>query len=302
MADIEWIKFHTDMFDNRKIKYIRALPEGNNVLLIWIMLLSMAGRCNSNGYIFLTETMPYTLGMLAKELGFELSVVELALNQLVNLNMIQIEHSNIYICNWCKYQNIDGMEKIKLQNAKRQQKFRDKQKQLLISNVTSNVTVTENNATDKNKIRIDKEVDKELLLQEKSCGDSGSLQLKDVFINYENEVGLISPTIKETFESYQTEITAELMILAIKTAVKSNARRLSYIEGILKNWVNDSIHTVDELKAKELEKNSRSKYTTAAQTKVEKFNSMASHDWDFDELEKLQRERITKMVNAKERG
>ena len=71
MADVKWVKITTDMFDNRKIKYLRTLPDGNSVILIWIMLLTMAGRCNSSGMIFLTENIPYTTKMLADELNFE---------------------------------------------------------------------------------------------------------------------------------------------------------------------------------------------------------------------------------------
>ena len=29
MADVKWIKITTDMFDNRKIKHLRRLPDGN---------------------------------------------------------------------------------------------------------------------------------------------------------------------------------------------------------------------------------------------------------------------------------
>ena len=52
MAEVKWIKLNTAMFDNSKIKYIRTLPEGNNMVLIWVMLLSKAGKCNANGFIF----------------------------------------------------------------------------------------------------------------------------------------------------------------------------------------------------------------------------------------------------------
>ena len=71
MSDVTWIKLTTDMFDNRKIKHLRRLPDGNNIVLIWVMLLTMAGRCNSSGMIFLTENIPYTPKMLADELDFE---------------------------------------------------------------------------------------------------------------------------------------------------------------------------------------------------------------------------------------
>ena len=91
MAEVKWIKLNTAMFDNSKIKYIRTLPEGNNMVLIWVMLLSKAGKCNSNGFIFLTENIPYTPQMLAAEFGYDAYLIELALGTFANLNMIQLE-------------------------------------------------------------------------------------------------------------------------------------------------------------------------------------------------------------------
>ena len=67
---ISWIKIDVGMFENRKIRYLRKQPEGDSIVLIWIMLLTLAGRCNAGGAIFLTETVPYTPQMLADELGF----------------------------------------------------------------------------------------------------------------------------------------------------------------------------------------------------------------------------------------
>lgn len=132
MAEIKWIKLTTDMFDNRKIKHLRRLPDGNNIVLIWVMLLTMAGRCNSNGMIFLTENIPYTPKMLADELGFEENTVILALNALEQFNMIVKNQNFFSIAGWEEYQNIEGMDKIREQNRLRQQKRREKTKQALI--------------------------------------------------------------------------------------------------------------------------------------------------------------------------
>lgn len=156
MADIKWIKLTTDMFDNRKIKQIRHLPEGNSIVLIWVMLLTIAGRCNASGMIFLTENIPYTLESLAVELDFEQSVVKLALDVLQKFGMIVCTEEAFYISNWEEYQNIEGMEKIREQTRQRVAKHRENKK-LLASNVTCNATVTQSNATE-----IDIEEDKEL--------------------------------------------------------------------------------------------------------------------------------------------
>ena len=156
MAEVKWVKLTTDMFDNRKIKHLRRLPEGNNIVLIWVMLLTMAGRCNSGGMIFLTENIPYTPKMLADELDFEEATVTLALKALEQLDMIVTENGVFTIAGWEEYQNIEGMEKIREQNRLRQKKWYDRQKALDDPNAKPNVRLTLPNA-----IEEEKEEDKE---------------------------------------------------------------------------------------------------------------------------------------------
>ena len=113
MPEVKWVKLTTDMFDNRKIKHLRRLPEGNNIVLIWVMLLTMAGRCNSGGMIFLTENIPYTPKMLADELDFEENTVELALKALEQLDMIVTDNGVFTIAGWEEYQNTDRLAEIR---------------------------------------------------------------------------------------------------------------------------------------------------------------------------------------------
>lgn len=155
MAEVKWVKLTTDMFDNRKIKHLRRLPEGNNIVLIWVMLLTMAGRCNAGGMIFLTENIPYTPKMLADELDFEEGTVSLALKALEQLDMIVTDENFFSIKGWEEYQNIDGLDKIREQTRQRVAKHREK-KLLSQCNVTSNATVTDGNAIEEEKER-DKE-------------------------------------------------------------------------------------------------------------------------------------------------
>lgn len=159
MALVKWVKITTDMFDNRKIKHLRRLPDGNSIVLIWVMLITMAGRCNANGMIFLTEDIPYTPKMLADELDFEENTVQLALDALQRLNMITVNEGAFSITNWEEYQNVDGMERIKEQTRKRVAKHRES-KRLEAGNVTCNVTVTPGNAIEEEREE-DKEKEKE---------------------------------------------------------------------------------------------------------------------------------------------
>ena len=159
MAEVKWIKITTDMFDNRKIKHLRRLPEGNSIVLIWVMLLTMAGRCNASGMIFLTENIPYSPKMLADELGFEENTVKLALQALENFNMIVTDGHYFSISGWEEYQNIEGMDKIREQNRLRKQKQRENQKLLPEMSRDCHVTVTQCHATEEDK---EKELEKEL--------------------------------------------------------------------------------------------------------------------------------------------
>lgn len=170
MADVKWIKLTTDMFDNRKIKHLRKLPEGNNIVLIWVMLLTMAGRCNSNGMIFLTENIPYTPKMLADELDFEENTVQLALKALEEFEMIVTNGDYFFISGWQEHQNIEGMDKIREQNRIRKQNQRMRQKLLLeegnqTKSRDSHGTVTQSHATEKEiEIETDIEKDKEIYI------------------------------------------------------------------------------------------------------------------------------------------
>lgn len=149
MADVKWIKLDVDMFSNPKIKRLRRLPDGNNVILIWVMLLTMAGRCNASGLIFITQNIPYTIEDLADELGFSVDTVKFALRALEEMGMITTDSNKLEIPGWTEHQHEEGLEKIRKQNADRQAKFREKQKVMQIeeksnvtNNVTDNVTVT----------------------------------------------------------------------------------------------------------------------------------------------------------------
>ena len=140
MAKVSWIKIETEMFNNSKIGHIRNLPEGNNIVLIWVMLLTMAGRCNANGLIFLTENIPYNEKMLADELRFDESVVRLALSVLEKFGMITRDGNLLTIPGGEEHQNIEGMDKIREQNRIRKQKQRERQRNMIEQDMSQDLS------------------------------------------------------------------------------------------------------------------------------------------------------------------
>ena len=124
---IEWIKLCTDLFDNRKIKHIRKMEGGNDIVLIWVMLLTMAGKCNDGGRIYLTESIPYDAEMLSDELGYEVATIENALEVMQRFDMVEYSEDDLCIVGWEEYQNMGSMEKYKEDHRDRQRRFPEKQ-------------------------------------------------------------------------------------------------------------------------------------------------------------------------------
>ena len=157
MAEVKWIKITTDMFDDEKIKIIQSLPEGDSILVIWVRLIILAGKTNANGYVYINENLPYTEETLSIIFNKPISIIKLALQTFSSLKMIENDIDGIYLINFEKYQNIDGLDRIREQNRLRKQKQREKQKML-----NSHVTSRDSHATD-----IEKEEEKNKNLKNK---------------------------------------------------------------------------------------------------------------------------------------
>ncbi len=151
MADVKWIKITTDIFDDEKILLIESLSEADTILVIWFKLLCLAGKQNNNGIFIMANKMPYTDEMLSTVFRRDLKTVQKALNTFEQYGMIEIVDNAITLPNWGKHQNLEGMDRIREQNRKRQEKWYKNNKKNN-PNVRSNVIITLPNATDKNRI------------------------------------------------------------------------------------------------------------------------------------------------------
>lgn len=165
MSNVKWIKLSTQMFEDEKIKLIEHMPDADTILIIWVKLLSQAGKANANGYIYLSENIPYTDEMLATIFGRPLNTVRMALGIFKQFGMIDIDDNHfINIENWEKHQNVAGLDKIREQNRIRKQRQREKTK-LPEPKRGSHVTVTPSHATE---LELELELDLELEREKES--------------------------------------------------------------------------------------------------------------------------------------
>jgi len=132
-VSVSWIKITTTIFDDEKIKIIDTMPDHDAILVIWIKLLTLAGKSNAGGILQISDTLPYTNEMLAAVFNRPLQTVNMALAAFESLGMIE-KHDKIQIINWEKHQNAAALETIRKHDAERKRIQRDKQK-LLSGNV-----------------------------------------------------------------------------------------------------------------------------------------------------------------------
>lgn len=283
MSDVKWIKITTDMFDNRKIRHLRKLPEGNSIVLIWVMLLAMAGKCNDHGKIYLTENIPYTPKMLADELDFEENTVQLALQALKQLDMIVLDDGYFSITGWEEHQNIEGMDRIREQNRIRKQRQREKERLIAESRVMSRDSHATEEDKDKDKEE-EKDIDKES--KEKVTCEQVVDLYRSICVSY--------PKVISLSEARKRAIRARLKMYSMDDfrMLFEKAEASSFLKGANnRNWSATFDWLLKESNmVKVLEGNYDNKTRSpagAGTTGANKFNNFPQRQYDYGTLEEM---------------
>jgi predicted phage replisome organizer len=265
VAGLTWIKLNIDMFDNKKIKQIRKMPGGNDMVLFWVMLLSLAGKSNSQGYILFTESIPYTPEMLANEFDIPINTVKMALDLFIRFNMISINEEVITITGWAEYQNVDGIEKIKQREQARLRKQKQREKEKFLIGPTKDEVGAERDMSrdgerditrDPSYIeRENKNIDKEKEIEKEN------FSLIDEAIEVCKYFEAVTNGKSVTQHMNEIKLLIELyskswLLEAIDISISKNIYSLNYAKTILKNWLNDG-------KAKKPQENEASVKPTA---------------------------------------
>ena len=166
MANVQWIKIVTDIFDDEKILLIETMPDHDAMIVIWFKLLCLAGKQNNSGVFMLNDRVPYTDEMLSAIFRRPINTVRLALKTFEDFGMIEIVNNAITIPNWEKHQQLGKLEMARENTRKRVAAHRERQRLLAspeppecnaLQPVTvtdgGNVTVTESNADRIDKLR-----------------------------------------------------------------------------------------------------------------------------------------------------
>lgn len=254
MAEIEWIKLSTDLFENRKIKQIMAETKGDTLIVIWLNLLVLAAESEC-GELCIAEGLPYTARSLATEIKRPEAVVKQALTNFKRYSMIDDIDGVLHIKNWQKYQNVEGMDRIREKNRLRNAAYRERKKSVT-RDITDDVTVTSRDAIEGEEERErEKERDIEAVIgEEKPTADRLILYATD-------NLRRLTPDDLDELDSFRKQLSDEMIIWAIDETCGKGSRNYGYLKAILNRFIDQGLKTIGEVKAYE-EKRRREKQQT----------------------------------------
>ncbi|HDP6107653.1 TPA: phage replisome organizer N-terminal domain-containing protein [Staphylococcus aureus] len=244
MGEVSWIKLKVGMFDDSKIKYIEALPERDTIITIWVKLLTLSGKYNEQGYIMLSENLPYNEEMLANEFNRPINSIRLAIQTFETLGMIEKVNGVIKVTNWEKHQSLDSKAKHKEKNKLRQQRYRERQKKLL--EAKGNVTVTLCNGTEEER---EEEKEEEYKNKEEEREAVFSSSIKYIIANLDDK---LTPNQMEQLGFAIDDIgtNAFEVVKVGVTYTKSKNAHGGYLIKVLNNWAKENVKTKEDAENK----------------------------------------------------
>lgn len=172
-----WLKLSVDILDDHKIKKIRKLPGGNEILICWIAILCMAMKSSRPGVLMISEDVMANADDLSVAADVSLEIAQIALKTFLSLGMVTADDNGcIEVKNFAEHQNLVGLEYAREQARERKRRSRENQKKLLLDYKNSHNDVTRDGlVTDDIEIKIEtKKENKEKENIESDLGKSSS--------------------------------------------------------------------------------------------------------------------------------
>ena len=157
MSDIKkyyWLKLKEGFFDEKHIKFLRKLPDGDRLVIVYLKMQLKSLR--TEGLLKYDQILPNSIEELAMILDEEVSIVSLAVQSLVQSKAIEIlDDGSLYMI---AMQDLIGKEG---SSAERVREFRKRQKQLSLQ-CNTNVIECNTEIEKKEEIKTNKKIDKNL--------------------------------------------------------------------------------------------------------------------------------------------
>lgn len=192
--NVQWIKLIVGMFDGESFKKIKRARIGgekfrDKLTAVWFELMDFAGKCNHHGALINSREIPFvSMDDIAAMIDREPDELQLCIQFFINEGMIEIVDDVYLLSNWAKYQNTEGLEKIREQKRLSQAKWRAKKKALAAGSNEAEIPVENNDVEPGVDGNVDSTVDSFPLISNISTStDSNTLNSSNIEGGMEGE-------------------------------------------------------------------------------------------------------------------
>lgn len=245
-----YLKLVDNFYERDEMIILESMPDGymySNILLkLYLRSLKNEGKLMFNNRI------PYNASMLANVTRFPVAVVEKAIAIFKELGLIEVlDNGAIYMLD---IQNFIGKSSTE---ADRKRLYRSKieEEKKSLGQMSGQLIGQMSDKTPP-EIEIEKELEKEIDIyidKEKDDKYVGKSDLKTFRILYEQNIGLINGITAEYLIELSETIDVNLFKRAIEIATDKGKCNLGYIKGIIKQWLDANIRTLEQLEAYKLQ-------------------------------------------------
>ena len=147
-----WLKLKRDFFKRHDIRIIEEMPNGKEYLLFYLKLL--VESIDHEGALRFSDTIPYNEQMLSIITNTNIDIVRSAMKLLESLQLVEIkDDQTIYM------EEVNTMigSAVDNDNANRQRRFRERQKQLALPDRYDAVTKDNESKSIEKEIEIEKD-------------------------------------------------------------------------------------------------------------------------------------------------
>jgi predicted phage replisome organizer len=255
-----YLKLVDNFYERDEMIILESMPDGymySNILLkLYLRSLKNEGKLMFNNRI------PYNASMLANVTRFPVAVVEKAIAIFKELGLIEVlDNGAIYMLD---IQNFIGKSSTEADRKRLyRSKIEEEKKSLgqmsgqLIGQMSGQLI---GQMSDKTPPEIDIDIEKEL---EKDIDIHTDKEKEDKYVDksdlktfknlYEQNIGLINGITAEYLIELSETIDVNLFKRAIEIATDKGKCNLGYIKGIIKQWLDANIRTLEQLEAYKLQ-------------------------------------------------
>ena len=293
-----WLQLKEDFFRQKEIKLLRKIAGGDTYTIIYLKMMLMSLK--DEGKILYEGVGSNLAEEIALEIDEDVENVQITINYLMSKNLLVT--SSEYEGFLSDVPNLIGSESDSARRVRKHRQIKKAEVEKLQCNAETlqrNTEVTNGNTEIEIDIEIEKEIDIEQEPEKEIKPSNG-----DVHLFYQKNFGMESEFITQDLEHWITDLSVEVVILALQKAVEKNAQ-YSYAKGIMKSWANKGIKTLEEAEA-EAVGNKRQKQWQQ-QPKKEKMpewadnNASASETPPNPEQQRLIAERIARLKTSQKR-